>query len=116
MGNVSVIFTPKPERWGLRGDPYLWQLLKIKYQTVELPYPPEKLPEDITRIVAELIGKEPRPNGHYKVETFSKIHVGMSTGMIAWDYWLETAIPLLMKRLEQANLSSRDDCRFRIKK
>ncbi len=28
MQYVSVIFTPEPNQWGLRGDPVLWQLLK----------------------------------------------------------------------------------------
>ena len=27
MRYVSVIFTPEPSQWGLRGDPFLWQLL-----------------------------------------------------------------------------------------
>ena len=109
MDNVSVIFTTEPERWGLRGDPLLWQLLKMRYQTTKLPYPPEKLPEDIAKIVEGLIGEEPRSGQIYKVEQFSRVHVGMSTGMIAWDYWLEKAIPLLRERLERANLSIDDN-------
>lgn len=40
MSNVSIIFTPEPDQWGLRGDPFLWQLLKERYQAVELPYTP----------------------------------------------------------------------------
>ena len=32
MSNVSIIFTPEPDQWGLRGDPFLWQLLKERYQ------------------------------------------------------------------------------------
>ena len=43
MSNVSIIFTPEPDQWGLRGDPFLWQLLKERYQAVELPYPPNGL-------------------------------------------------------------------------
>ena len=96
MSNVSIIFTPEPDQWGLRGDPFLWQLLKERYQAVELPYPPN---------VADLTGELPEPGKHYYVDQFAKTHVGMSTGWISGDFWQATAIPLLMERLEQANRS-----------
>lgn len=37
------------------------------------------------------------------VPEFAKKHVGMSTGGISADFWLGTAIPLLVERLEQLN-------------
>ena len=105
MSNVSIIFTPEPDQWGLRGDPFLWQLLKEQYQTVELPYPPKVLREEILRIFADLTGELPEPGKHYYVDQFAKTHVGMSTGCISGDFWQATAIPLLMERLEQTNSS-----------
>ena len=99
MRYVSVIFTPEPGQWGLRGDPFLWRLLK------ELPYPPEALREDILRVFADLTGELPAPGKHYYVDQFAKTHVGMSTGWISGDFWQATAIPLLMDRLEQTNSS-----------
>ena len=106
MSNVSIIFTPEPDQWGLRGDPFLWQLLKEQYQTVELPYPPKVLREEILRIFADLTGELPEPGKHYYVNQFAKTHVGMSTGWISGDFWQATAIPLLMERLEQTNCSN----------
>ena len=105
MRYVSVIFTPEPVQWGLRGDPFLWQFLKERYQTVELPYPPKALREEILRIFADLTGELPEPGKHYYVNQFAKTHVGMSTGRISGGFWLDTAIPLLMERLERANRS-----------
>ena len=70
MRYVSVIFTPEPGQWGLRGDPFLWRLLKERYQAAELPYPPEALREDILRVFADLTGELPggavcqNPCGH----------------------------------------------------
>ena len=49
----TVIFTPEPDQWGLRGDPFLWRLLEERYQAAELPYPPEALREDILRVFAD---------------------------------------------------------------
>ena len=97
---VACIFDPEPIQWGLRGDPFLWQLLKKRYQTVELPYPPKTLREEILRIFADLTGELPEPGKHYYVEQFAKTHVGMSTGWISGDFWRTTAIPLLMERLD----------------
>ena len=65
MRYVSVIFTPEPGQWGLRGDPFLWRLLKERYQAAELPYPPEALREDILRVFADLTGELPAPGKHY---------------------------------------------------
>ena len=82
--------------------------LKERYQAAELPYPPEALREDILRIFADLTGELPAPGKHYYVERFAKTHVGMSTGWVSGDFWLDTAIPLLMERLEQANCLTDD--------
>lgn len=105
MRYVSVIFTPEPVQWGLRGDPFLWRLLEERYQATELPYPPEALREEILRIFADLTGELPKPGKHYYADQFAKTHVGMSTGWVSGDFWLDTAIPLLMERLEQMNCS-----------
>lgn len=42
------------------------------------------------------------------MERFAKTHVGMSTGWVSGDFWLDTAIPLLMERLERANCLTDD--------
>ena len=100
---VACIFEPEPVQWGLRGDPFLWRLLEERYQAAELPYPPEALREEILRIFADLAGELPTPGKRYYVERFAKTHVGMSTGWLSGDFWLDTAIPLRMERLERAN-------------
>lgn len=103
--SVACIFDPEPVQWGLRGDPFLWKLLKERYQTEELPYPPKVLREEILCIFADLTGELPEPGKRYYVDQFAKTHVGMSTGWISGEFWLDTVIPLLMERLERANRS-----------
>ena len=105
MSSVSAIFTPEPDRWGLRGDPFLWHLLEERYQAVELPYPSKVLHEEILHTIADLTGELPEPGKDYYVEQFAKTYVGMSTGWISGDFWRTTAIPLLIERLEQINHS-----------
>lgn len=101
--SVALIFDPEPYQWGLRGDPFLWQLLKKRYQAVELPYSPETLREDILSVFRSLTDELPESGKDCYVEQFAKTHVGMSTGWLCGDFWIGTAIPLLIERLEQAN-------------
>lgn len=101
--SVSTIFDPEPLQWGLRGDPFLWEYLKEQYQDTPLPYSPKALQEDVLRIFSTLTGALTAPGEDYFVEQFAQTHVGMSTGWLSGDFWLNTAIPLLMQRLEHAN-------------
>ena len=36
MKKVSTIFKEKPEKWGLRGDPYFWEYLEDIFNNYEL--------------------------------------------------------------------------------
>ena len=101
--SVSAIFDSDPLQWGLRGDPFLWEYLKEQYQNVQLPYSPKALREDVLRTFFTLTGALPAPGEDYFVEQFAQTHVGMSTGWLSGDFWLNTAIPLLIQRLEQTN-------------
>lgn len=97
---VSEIFDEEPQRWGLRGDPFLWRYLKERYQTVALPYSVEELKQDILSVFEHFAGEPPAYGCIHRVPEFAKIRVGMSTGMISDDFWLDTAIPLLLERLK----------------
>lgn len=98
---VSEIFD-EPKQWGLRGDPPLWRYLKNYYADIELPYPVEYLEEDILRIFKDFAGELPVRGNDYFVKEFAKPH-GMSTGCLSSDFWLDIAIPLLIRRLEDKN-------------
>lgn len=100
---VSEIFEKEPERWGLRGDPFLWRYLKKRYETVALPYSADDLKRDVLRDFERFAGEPPVSGKFYYVPEFAKKHVGMSTGMLCADFWLDTAIPLLTERLEKLN-------------
>lgn len=99
---VSEIFD-EPERWGLRGDPIFWRYLKDYYADYEIPYPVESLKKDILRLFTDFAGKPPAPGKSFYVKDFDLLHSGMSRGMLSGDFWLNEAIPILSKRLEQLN-------------
>ena len=100
---VSGIFEPEPDQWGLRGDPFLGEYLMERDQTVVFPYSIQMFREDLYGIFEELIGEFPVSGKDYYVEQFAEKHVGMSTGWLSGTFWRNTAIPLLLRRLEQAN-------------
>ena len=43
MNKLSDLFKKKPEKWGLRGDPYLWEELEKLFSEIEMPELEEKL-------------------------------------------------------------------------
>ncbi|MDE6728681.1 MAG: hypothetical protein K2J80_12200 [Oscillospiraceae bacterium] len=106
MHFVSEIFVEEPQQWGLRGDPFLWRYLMEQYGAVAVPYPIDDLKRNITAAFERFAG-EPLVLGCIcRAPKFAKTHVGMSTGGLSGDFWLQTAIPLLSKRLEKLNLST----------
>lgn len=103
---VSEIFA-EPEHWGLRGDQFLWRYLKDYYTAIEVPFSIEKLKKDIDSIFKDFTGEFPEHGKQYFVPEFAKIHVGMSTGQLSGNFWLNEAIPMLSKRLKELNAIGR---------
>lgn len=100
---VSEIFAERPERWGLRGDPFLWERLEERFGDAPVPYPSDELRRDILQELERLFGERPSAGKICYVPEFARAHIGMSTGGISADFWLDTAIPLLVERLERLN-------------
>lgn len=103
---LSSIFEEEPERWGLRGDPFLWRHLKARYAETSVPFPVEELRRDILEEFKRFCGEYPTLGGIHSAPEFAKVHVGMSTGKLAGDFWINFAIPLLCRRLERLNTVS----------
>lgn len=103
---VSEIFLEEPERWGLRGDPFLWRIIKERYAETLVPFPVEELRRDILKEFKWFCGEYPAFGGIHSAPGFAKVHVGMSTGKLDGDFWLNRAIPLLCRRLEKLNTVS----------
>lgn len=95
---LSVIFEEKPERWGLRGDPYFWGYLKDKAGDMDI-ISPDELERWIRDEYQTLSGKPltDRYMDFAVVKQFA--HGGMSSGGVCNRWWTEEGIPLLKKRL-----------------
>lgn len=97
---VSIIFTPKPEKWGLRGDPFLWDALKTSFSTVPLPCEEERFLDHFEHLFRKLTNHPFEGEDEVFVPKFAED--GMSSGQVSLKFWEDEALPLLLKRLEKA--------------
>ena len=100
---VSEIFDEAPHSWGLRGDPYFWDDLKQHFADTKLPYSVNAFVEEINSFFEKTTGEKLTKECQVYVEKYS--HGGMSSGLVSGSFWIEQAIPLLLKRLEKANIT-----------
>ena len=95
---LSAIFEEKPKSWGFRGDPYFWAYLQDRAEQMEL-LSSDELEEWIKPEYRFLSGK-PLTDDYMDfavIEQFA--HGGMSSGGVDNQWWMETGIPLLKRRL-----------------
>src|SRR3954466_10618747 len=98
MKLVADLFDPEPERWGLRGDPYVWRALRDHLGSAYLP-PSIGEVENVlytafNRLVAVDLQTETAP-AVYR-EEFA--HGGVSSGQVHLDSWRGVLLPLLLDR------------------
>lgn len=95
---IGDLFEPKPSRWGLRGDPYLWHELRIHFANHPMPQSSVSLEQEFEKAFFQLTDHTLSEEGSFYIERFS--HGGMSSGHISLGFWLNRALPLLKTRLE----------------
>jgi hypothetical protein len=98
----SVLFTPEPFQWGLRGDPFLWRAMARALRSRPFPDTDSQLDALIEAEFERLTGS-PLPEENSASDSDS-IYVkryaqgGMSSGHISPHFWRLTALPLLRSR------------------
>ena len=99
--NIEKIFEKCPEQWGLRGDPYLWDDLKTHLLETTTSFSEESFRSEIYSMFEKFTGRKIDSKEYIHVEKYR--HGGMSSGMIDPEFWLNTAIPLLVERFNRFN-------------
>jgi hypothetical protein len=98
---VSDIFNEVPSSWGLRGDPYFWEELKQHFNKTELPYKESTFANDIYKLFEKKTGQKLTKECRTYLQEYSQ--GGISSGQVCGSFWIENCIPMLLKRLEEAN-------------
>ena len=99
---ISDLFEEKPEQWGLRGDPYLWEDMKEEFASVPISVSAEAFSKMFYAAFEKLV-KVPLSPGIFPY-CLKYAHGGMASGKISGDFWIETALPLLVGRLEMYHI------------
>lgn len=99
--NLSVIFNNKPKEWGLCGDSYMWDYLQEYCKNIPFLYGKAKIEKIVKEQYEEKTGEELTKKSICYVEEFD--HGGMSSGKIDGNFWIDTAIPLLIKNYKKEN-------------
>lgn len=99
--SVSIIFNYKPNKWGYRGDPYLWDRLQQSFKTIPLPCPETIFMQHFDKFFLEITNHPSTNEADFFVEEFS--HGGISSGFISIKFWQVSALPLLITKLRYFN-------------
>ncbi len=95
---LSALFDPEPDRWGLRGDPYLWRALRGHLSGTDAPASAAEVAEVLHAAFAELAGVDLASDPASSVYREQYAHGGMTGGMISLDAWRQELMPMLTGR------------------
>jgi hypothetical protein len=93
---VASLFIDRPEQWGLRGDPHLWNEMAERFASTPCPPSPMKLGMLLEEMFVELTGHPLSTPNLFYIERYDS--GGMSGGCIWPEFWREKGIPLLISR------------------
>lgn len=81
--------------------PYLWDDLEKHFSNKVIPYPEDDFRKEIFGMFEKFTGNKIDSKENIDVSEYSR--GGMSSGMISQEFWLESALPLLVERLRRLN-------------
>ena len=103
---VSVIFRERPTNWRFKGDICLWEQLEQVFREIKLPYNEEEFLEKLYLSIEEMIGERIEDGMDIGVDMFDCGE--LRSEKITYDFWMNTAIPILVDRLNKENKRIRD--------
>jgi ADP-ribosylglycohydrolase len=99
---MAALFREVPQHWGLRGDPILWAEMAREFEAVDCPTAPEAVRTLVEQAFAKLTGFPMSHPVYFYVERYGlggrSAGVDTPDGVVAPDFWRETALPLLLQR------------------
>ncbi|MCK0093100.1 hypothetical protein MWU77_20185 [Rhodococcus sp. F64268] len=99
---MDQLFVEEPERWGLRGDPYVWAALREHLAGLPLPDGEVALEESLLTAFTAVVSVDLRTESVDQVYREEFAHGGMSSGHVCLPVWRDDLIPLLVSRGRRA--------------
>jgi molybdenum cofactor cytidylyltransferase len=102
---LGELFTPVPLRWGLRGDPHLWEAMRQRFADHAFPADQWSLMDAVRSAFEELTGVRLDANiGHVPIPAY-RTGSGISDGVVDGDWWHDVGQALLLDRWNVASAS-----------
>jgi len=95
---IGDLFAQPPQQWSLRGDEALWRELENHFQDKPLPNSRSALKADLFHAFEVLTGHPVTVGVRIRVASLGGD--GMSGGMVDPAFWIKTAFPLIVERLQ----------------
>ena len=96
---LSRLFEDPPEKWGLRGDPQLWDEMRHVIDHYPFPTDVDELEIILKKCFKDLTGQDMVEGGQVYVERYNA--GGMSGGFVDCGFWTDRGMPLLSRRFEK---------------
>ena len=107
--SVGRLFEADPTPWGLRGDTYLWLVLRAEFATTPLPGDARELEAMIRAAADTIVGSSlAHADDRIYVAEFDPGH-GMSAGSVLPSWWNGRGIPFLLDRFHEGRAVGADD-------
>ncbi|AKS45440.1 hypothetical protein SAMN05444287_0534 [Octadecabacter temperatus] len=101
-GDIERIFSTVQTRWGLRGDPLLWDAIKQRMILRGLPDTADQFAAQLAQDYFEIVGQHLDESDDFVgVTTLRRENGGMSNGMVSPKAWREGLMPLLLSRFNE---------------
>lgn len=97
---ISSLFDEEPRQWGLRGDPFLWDEMRLKSIDKTLLETEEMMQKYFYLLFYELTGIEINSNKDIRLEKYY-YGSGMSGGIVSSGFWLGRGIPFILERYKK---------------
>jgi hypothetical protein len=99
---IGDLFEEEPERYGLRGDMYLWIEMRAHFSEAPLPATPSELEDQLAHAFLLLSGHPLSSPESFRVERFA--HGGISSGLVSPGFWRKRATAIIKERYAATKL------------
>jgi hypothetical protein len=100
MKELSDLFDPEPDQWGLRGDPWVWRAMRAHLAGAYLPPSAGEVTSMLYTAFDRIAAVDLATETEASVYREEFAHGGMSSGYISIDAWRTRLLPLLIDRAE----------------
>ncbi|WP_173096692.1 hypothetical protein [Actinomadura verrucosospora] len=95
---MNQLFEERPEQWGLRGDPYVWEALQERLRGTPVPAEAGEVEGLLLDAFRAVVGVDLTTAPEEAVYREEFAHGGMSSGSVHLPTWRERLVPLLVRR------------------